>query len=131
VKSQSTYYKYFQLVRNSSIGSFEALSFFEKPSLSITHFINSLGFGLSIVEGMATKRPVVASDVDGLREIVRGYGVLFPHQDSESLANEIKLLCENQEKYNQIASTCQKRAKQFDINIMAKKYNQLYQQCYK
>lgn len=84
------------------------------------------GFGLSIVEGMASKRPVITSDVDGLREIVRGYGILFPHQDSVSLANEIKSLCENHEKYNKIALACQKRAKQYDINIMADKYNQLY-----
>lgn len=84
------------------------------------------GFGLAAVEAMASARPTIVSNVDGLREIVKGYGILFPSQDSVSLANEIKSLCENQEKYNQIASACQKRAKQFDINIMAKKYNQLY-----
>ena len=84
------------------------------------------GFGLAAVEGMAGSRPTIASDVDGLREIVDGYGILFPHQDAEALANEIKSLCENQEKYNQIAKSCQERAKQFDINIMAEKYNQLY-----
>lgn len=84
------------------------------------------GLSLSSIEGMASGRPFIASDVDGLREIVDGYGILFPHQDAEALANEIKSLCENQEKYNQIASTCQKRAKQYDINIMAEKYNQLY-----
>lgn len=84
------------------------------------------GLSLSSIEGMASARPFIASDVDGLREIVRGYGVLFPHQDSESLANEIKLLCEDSKKYQKIAQSCQERAKQFDINIMAKKYNLLY-----
>ena len=84
------------------------------------------GLSLSSIEGMASGRPFIASDVDGLREIVSGYGILFPHQDAEALANEIKSLCENKEKYNQIASACQKRAKQYDINIMAEKYNQLY-----
>lgn len=84
------------------------------------------GLSLSSIEGMASCRPFIASDVDGLREIVDGYGILFPHQDAEALANEIKSLCVNQEKYNQIASACQKRARQFDINIMAEKYNQLY-----
>ena len=84
------------------------------------------GLSLSSIEGMASGRPFVASDVDGLREIVGGYGVLFPHQDSVALANEIQSLCENQEKYNQIASACQKRAKQYDINIMAEKYNNVY-----
>lgn len=87
------------------------------------------GLSLSSIEGMASGRPFIASDVDGLREIVDGYGLLFPHQDAQVLANEIKSLCENQEKYNKIAKSCQERAKQFDINIMAKKYNQVYLQC--
>ena len=84
------------------------------------------GLSLSSIEGMASGRPFIASNVDGLREIVDGYGILFSHQDYVALANEIKSICENQEKYNQIVSACQKRAKQFDINIMAEKYNQLY-----
>lgn len=84
------------------------------------------GLSLSSIEGMASGRPFVASDVDGLREIVGGYGVLFPHQDSVALANEIQSLCENQEKYNKIASACQKKAMQYDINIMSKKYNEQY-----
>lgn len=84
------------------------------------------GFGLAAVEAMAAARPTIVSNVDGLREIVKGYGILFPSQDSVSLANEIKSLCENQEKYNQIAQSCQERARQFDINLMAQKYNKLY-----
>ncbi len=84
------------------------------------------GFGLSIVEGMSSKRPVLASDVDGLREIVKGYGILFPHQDYKALANEIKAICENKDKYNQVAIACKKRAMQFDINITAIKYNKVY-----
>ncbi len=84
------------------------------------------GFGLAIVEGMASGRPVIASDVDGLRDIVEGYGVLFPHQDAKTLANEIKSLCKNKEYYNKIALACQEKAKQYDINIMAKKYNNIY-----
>ena len=84
------------------------------------------GLSLSSVEGMASGRPFIASDVDGLREIVSGYGILFPHQDVKALANEIKSLCENREKYNEVSHACQEKAKQYDINIMAKKYNQLY-----
>ena len=84
------------------------------------------GLSLSSIEGMASGRPFIGSDVDGLREIVGGYGILFTHQDAKALANEILSLCENQEKYSKIASACQERAMQFDINIMAGKYNQIY-----
>ena len=53
------------------------------------------GLSLSSIEGMASGRPFVASDVDGLREIVSGAGVLFPHGDDEALANSIRQLCDN------------------------------------
>ena len=81
---------------------------------------------LSSIEGMASGRPFIASDVDGLHEIVKNAGVLFPHGDYKQLAKEIKQLCNNPVHYNVVARECQERAKQFDISIMAKKYNELY-----
>ena len=84
------------------------------------------GLSLSCIEGMASGRPFIASDVDGLRDIVGDYGILFPHQDYKTLAKEIQYLCENKEYYKKIAATCQEKAIQYDINIMAKKYNQVY-----
>ena len=84
------------------------------------------GLSLSSIEGMASGRPFIASDVNGLREIVDGNGILFPHGDATTLANEIKKLCENPEHYKLIAIACQEKAKQYDISIMAQKYNELY-----
>lgn len=84
------------------------------------------GFGLAAVEGMASGRPFLASNVDGLNEIVEGAGVLFPHGDYKCLANEIKSLCKNRDYYKSVAQRCQERAKQFDIKKMAKQYNDLY-----
>lgn len=85
------------------------------------------GLSLSSIEGMASGRPFIASDVDGLREIVDGYGVLFPEGDYKTLASEIQSLCMSPERYNLIAQKCQQRASQFDISIMAEKYNKLYE----
>ena len=87
------------------------------------------GLSLSCIEGMASGRPFLASDVDGLHNIVGNHGVLFPHLDYKTLAKEIQSLCENSEYYNKVALTCQAKAMKYDINIMAKKYNQVYQQC--
>ena len=84
------------------------------------------GLSLSSIEGMASGRPFIASDVNGLKEIVNGSGILFPHGDENTLASEIKSLCENHELYKLVATACQTKAKQYDINIMAKKYNNLY-----
>jgi glycosyltransferase involved in cell wall biosynthesis len=84
------------------------------------------GLSLSSIEGMASGRPFIASDVEGLREIVGGAGVLFPHGDSKTLAQKIQWLCENPDEYRAVARRCQARAQQYDISIMAQKYSDLY-----
>lgn len=84
------------------------------------------GMSLSSLEGMASGRPFIASDVEGLCDIVGGYGVLFPHEDAESLANEVKRLCENEEYSKEVTYKCQQRAKMYDIGVMVQKYLELY-----
>lgn len=84
------------------------------------------GLSLSSIEGMASGRPFIASDVDGLRETVRGAGVLFPHGDDRELAAKIQYLCEHPDEYQKVAEKCQERAGQYDISLMAKNYLQLY-----
>ena len=86
------------------------------------------GFGMAAVEAMAAGRPLIASDVPGLADVVRGYGILFPKGNHERLAAEIQRLSNDTEYYRHVAERCQKRAGQFDINIMAKKYNDVYKQ---
>ncbi len=84
------------------------------------------GLSLSSIEGMASGRPFIASYVDGLHDVVKDAGILFPHGDYKQLAKEIRQLCTNPVHYNVVARDCQKRARQFDISIMAEKYNELY-----
>ena len=84
------------------------------------------GLSLSSIEGMASGRPFIASDVDGLHEIVKGSGILFSEGDDRNLAASIQNLCENPETYHHIAQSCQERARQYDISVMADKYLKLY-----
>lgn len=84
------------------------------------------GLSLSSVEGMSVGKPFLASDVDGLREVVNGAGILFPHQDAETLAKEILSLEESPEKYKSVATSCRHRANQFDISLMVNAYNDSY-----
>lgn len=85
------------------------------------------GLSLSSLEGMASGRPFVASDVEGLRDIVGGYGVLFPHEDFIALANIIRKLCEDASYAKEVAVRCQARAKMFDVETMVQNYLNLYQ----
>lgn len=84
------------------------------------------GFGLSAVEGMASNRPVIATDIDGLNEIVGMCGVLVPPNDAEIMAQKISLLCKDLQKYAQITDKCHNRSKDFDINLTATNYSKLY-----
>lgn len=83
------------------------------------------GLSLSSIEGMASGNPFIASDVDGLHEVVIGAGILFPHENEKILADEIKKLSDIEYR-NKTISLCQKKAKQFDISVMATHYNNTY-----
>lgn len=85
------------------------------------------GLSLSNVEGMSSGNPFIASDVEGLREVTKDYGVLFPHGDAKHLAQEIEKLTTETEYRENIVEKCKTRANQYDIVEMAKNYYQLYQ----
>ena len=84
------------------------------------------GFGLVAVEGMAVGKPVIASNVDGLKQVVDGYGLLFEDGDYKELASKIKDLAIDYTFYNQISTLCSKRAQYFDITNMANRYMAVY-----
>ena len=84
------------------------------------------GLSLSNVEGMSAHKPFIASDVNGLKEVTKGYGILFPHEDAKVLAEEIKRLANDESYYNEIAERCYKRALEFDISKMVVGYNKVY-----
>ncbi len=85
------------------------------------------GLSLSSVEGMSVGKPFLASDVDGLREVVSGAGVLFSHQDPKSFANTIHRLEASPDYRESIAMNCRNRAEKFDISAMSEKYYKLYE----
>ena len=84
------------------------------------------GLSLSNIEGMSSGKPFVASEVNGLKEVTAGYGILFPHGDAETLADVIKKLHDDSEYYRQVADRCYQRALQYDIRKMVDAYEQLY-----
>lgn len=88
------------------------------------------GLSLSSIEGLASGVPFIASDVPGLREIVKGYGILFDTGNEQQLATSIKKLDADTNYYNNVAQACTERANQFDIEIMVEKHIQLYKEIY-
>lgn len=88
------------------------------------------GFGLAIVEGMASRRPVIASNVLGLDEIVKGHGLLFSKGNYTELAQLVNRLLNDKLYYEEIANKCYVRAFDFDLNYMVDNYIWLYNKIY-
>ncbi len=84
------------------------------------------GLSLSNVEGMSAHKPFIASDVNGLKEVTKGYGLLFPHEDAKALAEEINRLASDETYYNEIAERCYNRALEFDISNTVRGYVDVY-----
>jgi glycosyltransferase involved in cell wall biosynthesis len=84
------------------------------------------GFGLAAVEGMAAGKPVVATDVPGLAEVVKGAGILFPHEDEKTLAFVLRQLMEDKTYYQQIVNQCMLRVSQYDIRKTVGAYLEIY-----
>lgn len=84
------------------------------------------GLSLSSLEGMSSGKPFIASDVDGLHEIVNGYGMLFPEGNDKVLSEMILQLIQDKSLYINIAEKCQKRAIEFDIQKTVNSYLNIY-----
>jgi len=87
------------------------------------------GLGITVIEAMVTGLPVIASGVDGLRELIEDgeTGILVESKNAESLAEAIMKLLEDQS----LAISLGKNAKQeivenFDMTKMVKKYEEAY-----
>ena len=85
------------------------------------------GLSLASVEGLASGKPVVASDVPGLAEVVGGAGILFPKGDEKALGEIILKLASDKEFYEKTAATCSRRAQDYDIRKTAEAYLAVYE----
>lgn len=84
------------------------------------------GLSLSSLEGMAAGKPFFASDVDGLREVVKDAGILFEHGNPQDLATKILEVDADKSIYAFIADKCSKRAAGYDISRMVENYSHVY-----
>ena len=87
------------------------------------------GFGLVIAEAMAAGKPVVATSVGGVPELVENglTGLLVPPDDANALAEALLLLAKDPELRQVMGQNGQKKAIDcFDISRTAREYEALY-----
>ncbi|MCF2142933.1 MAG: glycosyltransferase family 4 protein [Candidatus Heimdallarchaeota archaeon] len=91
-------------------------------------------FGIVALEGMATKTPVVASDVGGLSEIIdhQWTGYKVPPDNSHALAEAlIKLLDDEKLRQKIVKNAYEKLIHVFDWGIIADQTIEIYQKIFK
>lgn len=84
------------------------------------------GFGLTAVEFMAAGKPIIASSVDGLRQVVEGAGLLFNQGDEKHLASIINRLLSNSNLYTHISMKCETMANKYSLHTMIESYYETY-----
>ena len=99
------------------------LDVFVLPSLSE-------GFGIAIVEAMAAGRPVVATQVGGIPEVVvhLDTGLLVPPGDADALAAAIEAILRDPNRARALGARGQRRAREkFSIELTVKRHEELYE----
>lgn len=129
-----------QLKRKLKLGKHVTMKGFVKPEEVKDYMDNASlvlvpsdyeSFGLVALEAAMRGRPVIASDVCGLKEVVKHgeTGLLVPPQDPDALANAIEQLLQDPIKIDKMGAAALKRAGEvFTIEASAQAYVALYQE---
>lgn len=82
------------------------------------------GFGLVLIEYMACNKPIVASNVGGISNIINDNinGLLVNKSDCKELAKKIVFLINNRQVVKKIIKNNNEYRKQYDIKILADKH---------
>jgi glycosyltransferase involved in cell wall biosynthesis len=102
----------------------QGIDVFVLPSLSE-------GLPLSILEAMAAGKPVIATNVGGVSEVVqdRRTGFIVPPKDPEGLANRILQVMADQSMAEALGRAGREKVERdFSLNTMTKQYEALYEE---
>jgi len=86
------------------------------------------GFGIVLLEAMASKTPYVCSDIEVLREVTREGkgGFIFKNQNPNDLASKLLFLLKNKKIYKQKVEEGNNLVKEYDWKLIAKKIEGVY-----
>ncbi len=84
------------------------------------------GFGRAAVEGMAASKPVIASNVKGLAQVVNEERLLFEVGNEIELAQIVTDLYENESLYHELSDICFENAQRFSLEKMIEQYENVY-----
>jgi glycosyltransferase involved in cell wall biosynthesis len=84
------------------------------------------GFGIAAAEAMSAGKPVVASNVPGLAQVVGDAGILVPPGDPTTLAAEVRSLIKSPDRCQQLSRAAVERGRQHSIEKTVAAYLGMY-----
>ncbi|MBN1994499.1 MAG: GT4 family glycosyltransferase PelF [Anaerolineae bacterium] len=114
-------------------GTFEFGGFHNNPSeiysegdLSVLSSISE-GFPFTVLESMACARPVVGTDVGGVREALEGFGIVVPPNDPVAFGEGVVTLLQNDQLRLELGRKAREEViLRYTTELMLRKYWQLY-----
>jgi glycosyltransferase involved in cell wall biosynthesis len=105
----------------------EVIPFYKRMNIFVLPSVYE-GFGIVLLEAMAAGVPVVATNVDGITEVVidRESGLLVPPKNPEAIANAVIKIIENSELGEKLVMEGYKRSALFDIKEHVIKLDNFY-----
>jgi len=88
------------------------------------------GLPMILLEGMAMARPVVATDIEGISEVVEHNrtGILVPPKDPQALAEGIITLLRDRDKARRMGQAGRKRVEErFSVEEMVRRTQEVYE----
>jgi glycosyltransferase involved in cell wall biosynthesis len=88
----------------------------------------SEGLGLGIIEAMTMGKSIVASNVGGIKEILKDNetGLFVPPKDHITLADKVIYLLKNEKKAKSLSVQAREESKKYDIKLHVKKIEDIY-----
>jgi glycosyltransferase involved in cell wall biosynthesis len=86
------------------------------------------GTPLTVFEAMAASRPIVATDADGLLDVLTDQhdAIIVPKRDAQALATAIILMMDKPDMRARLAANARETANRFDIAAFVRKMERLY-----
>lgn len=84
------------------------------------------GFGIPILEAMASKCPMVLSNIPVFREITEGYALYFSYDNVDEMANVIQIGLESRQYREAIIEYGSNRVSNFQFEVVAKQLRNIY-----
>ncbi|WP_309498696.1 glycosyltransferase family 4 protein [Sulfurovum sp.] len=90
----------------------------------------SEGFGMVVGEAMALKKPIIATKIDGILDLVENKkeGLLVNPSDSDTLVQAMERMYRDKDLRITLAKNGAEKIKQFDTKIIAKQWKDYYEE---